>query len=220
MIYLKTFNESKKEPTVLESVDDFHKFLETPSVYTLEYKGYDFQIESNESEFYEDGRVEHIYITLLIDGEVVERELNVEITTLEYDEDILFLFEEILNRLIDYYKEGIKAEKKYKEKIKKGYIEISPNDMKKILIEVIPGYIGKKHQALSGSEYILVNNKELRISDHERPYDSKWNLIHGDYTNIKSGMLSYEDVKKYIEHLINRPLDNYQGAKLKKFFNI
>lgn len=53
--------------------------------------------------------------------------------------------------------------------------------------------------ALTGSRYVRVNGKNLRFSDHERPYNSKWNYLKSDSKNFPIGWFSEDELDKLFE---------------------
>ena len=220
--YKQFINESNEDSSILEPLRNDKgelKFLKRVGKYRLKYKGYNFLIISKR---YYQNQISTFEIYLLKEGATKDYydfnimfEPNLEEKDNE-DQEELFKYE--LDSHIESHENMIELEKDRKEKLKKGYKDICPFTMKQILLEVIPGYIGNTHQALSGSEYIMIGGNEIRVSDHERSPYSKWNFIHGDYNNILSGLLNIERVKKYIEHLIDGEMTKEEYNKLQEIF--
>lgn len=212
MKYLKPLFETKRK---IKSIDDLPIILKHAGKYNLTYNNFDFLIISSRGF---KNRMETVEVILLVNNEPEDRRYLD--ATFYMDDDMLtdgVVYE--LDNMIKYHNDKLNYKRERQDKIDKGYKDISPIEMKKILMEVIPEYIGNHHTAMTGSAYLLINGNELRISDHERPYNSKWNFKHGEYTNIKSGLFRIGDVQKYIEHLIDNKLNKKEMDKLQKVFN-
>lgn len=81
----------------------------------------------------------------------------------------------------------------YDEKIRQGAKPYSIAELKRAFLKYLEDHqIAYEHkEAQTGSAYIYIfqNKKEYRFSDHERPYNSKWNFVHGDSSiNMHEGV--------------------------------
>lgn len=113
---------------------------------------------------------------------------------------------EIQKSYNDYY-QAIEQEKE--DLVKNGAKYFSLSDIKTLLLEVVPGYLGQKQVALTDSEYWNVNGKTVRFSDHSRPATSKWNFIHGENTiEAPEGLLTVKMITEWLTGVLEiRDLD-------------
>ncbi|WP_426473384.1 hypothetical protein [Chryseobacterium balustinum] len=118
---------------------------------------------------------------------------------------------------IEIKNESFVDSKEIELKIKnKEIIEFNESQFKNFLKDLIPGYIGLKKEALSGSEYISINNKNVRFADHIRPINSKWNNVHlNSFIDAPSGLLTKENVLCFLAEL---NIENYNIELLEKTF--
>lgn len=183
------------------------------------YKNVKIYLESNREDF---SNTMNIFVgDLEFDGQM-DRELVVYDKTYDiYIEDILEKLKEKIKECYESFIDNIKNITDKKMKIKEGYKNISIEDIKNLLLYSIPkGYIGRNHKAVSGSQYIIINNKEIRFSDHMRPPNSYWNTIHGgDYDNVFNGLKNKNMLYVYINKLLNGKITKEIKSKIDYYFD-
>lgn len=129
------------------------------------------------------------------------------------------IVDEIKNRLEDIISENnsqidskiIESRLRNKE-----LVEFNENQMRDFLVKLLPGYVGLKTEAKSGSEYISINNKNVRFSDHVRPINSKWDKIHvGECFDAPKGLVTKEEMLNF---LLVLKIENYNNELLDTTF--
>jgi hypothetical protein len=105
----------------------------------------------------------------------------------------------------------LKLKKQNEIKRANGSKDISLVTIRKLFLECLPEYCGQLHYAKSGSDYLNFYGKVIRFSDHERPYDSKWNIIHG--------LISKDEIIKFLNNLTKNELDDNDKKNISDYFD-
>lgn len=118
----------------------------------------------------------------------------------DFDYLLQVINEEIENK-IDTMKSNIEANRNFKiRSMKESFVELSISKSKEAILDICKGYFGSIIEAQTGSEYLFINGKTLRFSDHERSSTSKWNFVYtGSYINAPVGIIFKSDFKNFIE---------------------
>lgn len=210
-----TFKSYLNETNSLNDIDTkLFKLLNRVGSLTINYKDTVITLYSERSTF--DNKVINMWLQI--------NSKNKEVVTYHKDfdiiEDIITQIKEKIELLYTDIKEEIETNKIFTDKIEKGAKYFKFRDIKKLLKSVFKHYIGSETNALSGSDYILFNNYLLRFSDHERPYNSKWNYIHGEkYINIQEGLYSFMDIYNLINNFLKNEMSDEEKIELKSYFN-
>ncbi|MFA6066884.1 MAG: hypothetical protein WC707_06910 [Candidatus Babeliaceae bacterium] len=135
-------------------------------------------------------------------------------------EDAIDEIKEKIKEVYENFMQQIETKTEVNKLIDQGAKYFSNYDVKQLLKETLPGFIGKETNAQSGSDYLNFYGHKLRFSDHARPYNSKWNFIHGEnHIDAINGLLTKNEIIGWIVNLTDNTIGDIDKEKINKYFD-
>ncbi|MFA6569919.1 MAG: hypothetical protein WCT77_01645 [Bacteroidota bacterium] len=183
---------------------------------TMQYKGLNIKITSNKSP----------YESSSMDIWIGERRSQGGTKFIgfnkKYDkiEDVVIESIDAVKEIYNNFISSIDRKIQINYKIDSGAKFFDNYEMKSLLKESLTNWIGKETNALSGSDYINFAGHKLRFSDHQRPYNSKWNFIHGEnHIDVPNGLFTKNEILLYIDNLTDNLLREKDKLNISDYFD-
>ena len=135
-------------------------------------------------------------------------------------EDALNEIREKIKEVHERFITAIERKKEINNEIDDGAKYFSNYGVKNLIIEALPRWTGSQTNAMTGSDYLNFAGHKLRFSDHQRPYNSKWNFIHGEnHIDAITGFLKKENITEWIDKLTKNKLSDSDKEKISEYFD-